>query len=331
MGEADPPRETVHSLTVDASGSGRRVDAWLARQFPELSRSVLKSYIQKGRVSVDGETPKPSTTLQAGQQLEVRIPPPPPPFPVPEGLPLDIIYEDEALLVINKTSEMVVHPHPGSGESGTLVNALLNYTDILSSEAGEYRPGIVHRLDRETSGLLLVARTDAAHRHLAAQFKARTLQKEYYALVHGIPRESEGEIDLPLGRSPTHRKKMTIRHDEQGKSSKTRWCRERQLGNFCWLHLFPATGRTHQIRVHLKAIGHPILCDALYGREKKITRSELVGRKPKAGEAPLLERHALHAARLRFQHPLDDRRVELVAPFPPDLAQLWELADSPPR
>lgn len=257
----------------------------------------------------------------------MRIPPPLSPHPVPEELPLDILFEDDCILVLSKSSDMVVHPSPGTRGEGTLVNALLGQTDALSTEGGEYRPGIVHRLDRETSGLLVVARTDQAHRHLSAQFKARTVAKEYVALAHGVPKEQEGHIDLPLGRSPTQRKKMTVRHDDQGKESQTGWQVEKTLGDFTWFRLFPRTGRTHQIRVHLKNIGHPIVCDALYGREKKITISELQGRTPKAGESPILEHHALHAHRLRIAHPRDESPLEFQADLPPELQALWDLAD----
>ncbi|MGE3962994.1 MAG: RluA family pseudouridine synthase [Planctomycetota bacterium] len=318
--------ETFHSLTVGADAAGERVDHWLHLQFTDLSRSALKRYIEEGRVLVNGAPPKPSTTLRAGSEVSVRIPAPPPLRPIAQEIPLAVIFEDDAILVINKGPDMVVHPSPGRSPQGTLVNALLGRPGQLSSEGGDYRPGIVHRLDRETSGLIVVARTDAAHRNLAAQFKARAVAKEYLAFAHEVPNSAEGLVDLPVGRSPTQRKKMTVRHDEQGKESQTRWRVERTLARFTWFRLFPRTGRTHQIRVHLKSLGHPIVCDALYGREKKITLSEIHGRTPKAGEEAVLDHHALHAARLSFAHPVHGQPLTFEAPLPRELQRLWDLA-----
>lgn len=321
------PPDAVYTFTVAAEAAGERLDHWLHLQFPALSRSALKRYIENGRVRVNGVTPKPSATLREGAAVEISIPPPPPTRPLPQEIPLEIIFEDDAILVVNKGPDMVVHPSPGQPPQGTLVNALLGRTGKLSTEGGDFRPGIVHRLDRETSGLIVIARTDAAHRQLASQFKSREVTKEYLALAHETPKQSEGLVDLPVGRSPTQRKKMTVRHDEQGKQSQTAWRVERTLGQFTWFRLFPRTGRTHQIRVHLKSLGHPIVCDALYGREKKITLSEIHGRTPKAGEAFVLDHHALHAARLSFAHPTSGESMEFQAPLPAELQLLWDLAN----
>lgn len=317
--------ESVHDLVVDEEATGVRLDQWLHARFPELSRSALKRLIHDGRVTLDDATCKPSTNLRAGNRVLVRIPPPPPPLPIPENVDLDILHEDEGMLVVAKPAGMVVHPSPGTAAGGTLVNALMGWTDGLSTEGGDYRPGIVHRLDRETSGILLVARTDAVHRTLAAQFKERTVHKEYVACVHGVPAESEGIVDQPLGRSPTQRQRMAIRHDDGGKPSVTSWKIEHTTQNFTWLRCFPKTGRTHQIRVHLKSIQLPIICDGTYGREKKISESELLLRTPKKGENPILTRHALHAHRIRFQHPLTDEWVEFEAPLLPDMQRVWDI------
>lgn len=325
------PVDVEKTLTVGSSDEGSRLDAWLHAQLPDQSRSQLKRWIQEGRVTVDGGSLKPSAPLRDGAEVVIRIPPPPPILPIAEKIPLEVLYEDDSLLVINKPADMVVHPSPGTDNSGTVVNALLGMPGELSNEGGEFRPGIVHRLDRETTGLLLVARTNFAHRKLAEQFKERTVKKQYVAFAHGHPRELEGELDLPIGRSPTQRKKMTIRHDEGGKPSQTRWQVERTLGAFTWFRLFPRTGRTHQIRVHLKYLGHPIVCDALYGREKQIYTSELLGKVRKSGEEPLLRHHALHAHRIRFQHPNDDRWLDFEAPLPPALAHIWDLAEPTSR
>lgn len=320
----DPVRGRVHTLHVTENDAGTRLDAWLHGHFPELSRSLIKRFIGEDRVRVDGDPAKPSANLKTGNTVEIDIPPPPPLVPLPEDIPLDIIHQDDALIVINKSPDIVVHPTPAGLEAGgTIVNALLGHTDELSKEGGDYRPGIVHRLDRETSGILVVARNDDAHRHLAAQFKARTVDKEYVAFSHGVPREESGVIDLPIGRSLRERKKMAIRTDEGGKESRTEWRVTKTAGAFTWFRLHPTTGRTHQIRLHLKALGHPIVCDATYGREKKITRSELSGRTPKAGEEPILTRQALHAAGIRFRHPTTDESMEFEAPLPEDLAAVW--------
>ena len=324
--ETGDPTDEAHRFHIAPEDAGARIDSWLHGQFPDLSRSLLKRYIQEQRVTIDGDTVKPSATLRAGATVEICIPPPPEPFPLPEEIPLEILHQDDAIIVIQKTPDMVVHPSAGGAHAGgTIVNALLGLTEDLSSDAGQYRPGIVHRLDRETSGLLVVARSDHAHRCLAAQFKERRVKKEYLALCHGVPKEARGEVDLPLGRSLRDRKKMAVRTDEGGKPSHTAWQVEKQLGRLTWLRLFPTTGRTHQIRVHLKALGHPIVCDATYGREKRITLSEIHGRRPGPGEEPILTRQALHAARLSFTHPDSDETLTFEAPLPPDLATLWKV------
>ncbi|MEM7262029.1 MAG: RluA family pseudouridine synthase [Planctomycetota bacterium] len=320
------PRPGPISLEVEPDANAPRLDAWLATHFPDLSRSALKRVITDGRVSIDSKVPKPSSRLEPGQTVVVDLPPPPPPLPIPQDLPLELIHEDDALIVIHKSPDMVVHPSPGVTAGGTVVNALLSHTDELSTEGGDFRPGIVHRLDRETSGVMLIARTDIAHRKLAAQFKEREVHKEYLAFVHGIPKEPEGDIDLPLGRSLAHRKKMAVRHDDEGKASRTRWRTVRTVGEFAWIHCFPETGRTHQIRLHLKAIGHPIVCDATYGREKRITVSEVRGRRPRAGEELVLCRQALHAYRIEFTHPTTAESAQFTSELPDDLRPLWEIA-----
>ncbi|MCA8958982.1 MAG: RluA family pseudouridine synthase [Planctomycetes bacterium] len=326
--EQDDPEDSsgdrIVPLRVAPADEGRRLDAWLAEQLPDLSRNALKRCIDDGRVTIDGRVRKPSARLEANQRVVVDLPAPPPALPIPEDFPLTILHEDEALLVIEKPADLVVHPSPGTAAGGTLVNALLGHTDRLSREGGDYRPGIVHRLDRETSGVILIARTDAAHRNLSAQFKEREVHKEYLACVHGVPTSTEGDIDLPIARSLTDRKKMAIRHDEQGKASFTHWRLLRACGEFAWIHCFPRSGRTHQIRLHLKAIGHPILCDALYGREKRITAAELEGRKPQ-GEA-ILTRHALHAFRIRFRHPSTGEAVMFESPLSGDLLDVWTVS-----
>ena len=332
MADADrTPSETPSSseihepltLIVANDEAGERLDVFLHRHFPDTSRSALKRWVEDDRVAVEGRHVRASKMLRAGDRVRVSVPPPPPPMPIPQDIPFDLIYEDRALLVIQKPAGLVVHPGAGNTTGGTLVNALLNHTDQLSTEAGDFRPGIVHRLDRETSGLMVIARDDDTHRRVAAQFKARMVKKEYLALVHEIPNRAEGKIDAPLGRSLVDRKKMAIRHDSEGKVALTFWRTVGTIGDLAWIRCFPHTGRTHQIRVHLKSIGHPIACDYHYGREKKMTLADAFGRKPQGKEAPVLERHALHAFRLSFRHPEDGRLLQFEAPLPPDLATLW--------
>jgi len=312
-----------HALTVEPEEAGERLDLFLHRRLPELSRSALKRLIEDGLVRIDGRAPKASRMLRAGELVELRVPPPPPPLPVPQEIPFDLLHEDASFLVIGKPAGLVVHPGAGNVTGGTLVNALLARTDRLSREAGDFRPGIVHRLDRETSGLMVIARDDDTHRRIAAQFKARMVRKEYLALAHGIPAAPEGRVAEPIGRSLTDRKRMAVRHDSGGKPAITAWRAVGTLGELTWFRCFPHTGRTHQIRVHLKSIGHPILCDFVYGRERTITLSQARGHRPQGKEAPVLARHALHALRLAFRHPEDGRPLAFEAPLPADLATLW--------
>jgi len=326
-----------HVFEVSPEEAGLRLDVFLHRRVPDSSRSALKRLVEEGRVSIDDRSTRASRMLRVGEHVSLKILPPPPPLPVPQAIDFDLIYEDETLLVIDKPAGLVVHPGAGNHSGGTLVNALLSHTDQLSREAGDNRPGIVHRLDRETSGLIVIARHDDAHRRLAAQFKARIVKKEYLALAHGAPLDREGTIDAPLGRSLVDRKKIAIRHDSLGKRSITQWRTIGTLGKFTWFRCFPVTGRTHQIRVHLKSIGHPIACDYHYGRERELTLSDALGRKPQGKERPLLERHALHAFRIEFRHPEDGRTLQFEASLSPDLQALWkassidrEALNSPP-
>jgi len=305
--------------TVEDHQSGLRLDRWLVSRFPDRSRSTLQKWIERGLVLIDGVTVRPSASVRSGQIVEVEIPPPLPTMPLPEDFPLDLIHEDEHLLIIDKPAGMVVHPSPGSPPEGTLVNALLGHTERLSRVGGENRAGIVHRLDRETSGVIAVAKTDEAHRALSAQFHEREVSKEYLALAHGCPRTVTGEIDLPLGRSTGDPRKQGVRHDSGGRESFTSWQKIATLPALTWLRCFPRTGRTHQIRVHLRAIGHPILCDKFYGREKS---ANLCNYLPGTSSAPL-ERHALHAWRLFFHHPVEGTPMRFHAPLPADLRPFW--------
>ena len=309
-------------LIVADTNAGDRLDAFLARNFPHFSRAHLCRVIQAGGVRVDGQRTKAAFRLRAGQHVTLTLPEIPCDVPQPENIPLEILFEDEALIAINKPANMVVHPSKGHW-SGTLTAALAYHFSQLSTAAGPTRPGIVHRLDRETSGVLVVAKNDQVHLNLAAQFEARTTQKEYLALVVGSPDHDRDWIDQPIGVHPYQREKMAIRKDHpKSRAANTFYEVVERFRGFAAVRVKPKTGRTHQIRVHLAHIGHPVLCDRLYGGRRRVTHREIAG----AGEdAVLLERQALHARRLRVTHPTTGKSVEFEAPLPDDIQNVLTL------
>jgi 23S rRNA pseudouridine1911/1915/1917 synthase len=313
-----------HRLVADAEAVGLRVDVWLARRLPSLSRARLQALVTQERVRIDGRSCRASTRLHPGQTVVVAVPEPAPAAPAPEDIPLRVVHDDPHLLVIDKPAGLVVHPGAGN-PSGTLVNALLRHVADLSGIGGVLRPGLVHRLDRGTSGLLVVAKDDETHRRLVHQFASRTVEKEYLALVHGVPPTRSGEISAPIGRDPVHRKKMSVRAP-RGREARTAWVREEAFDGASLLRLRLHTGRTHQIRVHLASIGHPVVGDAVYGGTRAPS-----SRRAAAREAlRTLARPALHAARLAFTHPVSGERVAFVAPLPPDLALVLERLRADP-
>ena len=315
-----------HNLVTDTDAAGLRLDVWLARRLPNLSRARLQALIAEGHVRVDGAAARPSTRLGLGQAIAVREPAPVPADPQPEDIPLSVVHEDPQLIVVDKPAGLVVHPGAGTHD-GTLVNALLRHVTDLSGVGGVLRPGIVHRLDRGTSGLLVVAKDDPTHRALARQFSSREVEKEYLALVHGAPGTREGEITASIGRHPVHRKKMAT-DVPRGREARTSWTVEERLDGVSLLRVRIHTGRTHQIRVHLASVGHPIVGDETYGGTRTPS-----SRRPAARRAlESLDRPALHAARLAFTHPRSEERVEFVSPLPADLASLLDtLRDIRPR
>jgi len=285
-------------LRVDASGG--RLDVFVARSVPELTRSRARKLIDDGFVTVDGAlAKKASVTLAAGQRVEVTVPPPEPSELEPEAMPLRIVYEDGDLLVVDKPAGLAVHPSPGH-RSHTLVNGILAHCDDLSGIGGKERPGIVHRLDKDTSGLIIVAKNDAAHASLAHQLKNREIDKTYLALVDGRPTQAEGMIEGPIARDRHNRKRMAV--VDGGRAARTRYRILREVDGRSLLEVRPETGRTHQIRVHLASIGHPIYGDSLYGRKDAA-----------------LDRQFLHAQRLAFAHPRTGQRMELEALLADDL------------
>lgn len=299
---------------VDEAGAGARLDAWLARTVAELSRSRIRALIEGGFVTLDGAPARPSARLRGGQEVRLVVPPPRPAAPPAEPIPLRIVHEDDDLLVVEKPAGLVVHPGAGA-IGGTLVSALLHHARSLSGVGGVARPGIVHRLDKGTSGLLVVAKNDAAHRGLVEQFAGRTVEKEYLALVHGVPRAKEGTVAAPIGRDPRHRKRMSVRAP-RGREARSSWRLAEAFDGAALLRVCIHTGRTHQVRVHLASLGHPVAGDPTYGGRRTPSC-----RSADAREALLsLSRPALHAARLGFVHPATAKRVVFESPLPEDLA-----------
>jgi 23S rRNA pseudouridine1911/1915/1917 synthase len=298
-----------HSLIVAPEDAGVRIDRYLVGVLPGQSRSQVQRLIKDGKVQIAAQAVKSNRVVHAGEEIDVEIPQPTSAVPEPEALDVDVVYQDSDLVVVNKPAGMVVHPAAGHA-SGTLVNALLHQIKDLSGIGGELRPGIVHRLDRGTSGLMVVAKNDKAHVELARQFHDREVEKEYVALVWGVVQAGK-RIDLPIGRDPDDRKKMSATA-RRARSATTRVTKALHLPGVSLIHVAIATGRTHQIRVHLSEIGHPIVGDATYGGLRRRVMGDL---------RPLLslDRPFLHAFRLMFHHPSDGRKMEFEAPLPPDL------------
>jgi len=313
--------EQPTEFLVEAAEAGRRLDVFLAGRCPTHSRVQLRRAITDGAVLVDGQHAKPAYRLNAGQRVTLVVPALPRESPAPEPMALALLYEDEDLAVVNKPPGLVVHPSRGH-LGGTLANALAYHFQQLSGVGGVCRPGIVHRLDRDTSGVLVVAKTDAAHMQLAAQWQERTIEKEYFALVVGVPDRDRDRIDQPIGAHPREREKMAIRpHHATSREASTFYEVDERFAGFAALHVHPRTGRTHQIRVHLAHIGYPVLCDRLYGGRAQITVGELCHSED---VTVLLDRQALHAHRLRFHHPRSGAPLAFEAPLPDDLLRMRE-------
>ncbi|WP_189045832.1 RluA family pseudouridine synthase [Aliidongia dinghuensis] len=312
-------------ILVAPEETGQRVDRLLAERLGDFSRSRLKALIEEGRLTVDGATiANPSLRVKPGQRLVLAPPPPVDDRPQPQAMDLAIVYEDTELLVLDKPVGLVVHPAAGNLDQ-TLVNALLAHCgDSLTGIGGVKRPGIVHRLDKDTSGLMVVAKTDRAHVALSAAFAERTIERAYWAVVWGVPNPREGEIDGPIGRSPVNRKKMAV--VASGKPALTRYKVVRPLGLAAALvECRLATGRTHQIRVHMTEIGHPLIGDQVYGRVRPAHLKQLdPAAAAMAGQFP---RQALHAWLLGFEHPTTGEHLSFKSPLPADLADLVAILE----
>ena len=297
------------AFRVSSELAGTRLDRALAGKFPELSRAQLRRMIELGSVEVAGAAVKPAYRLRGGQDVRGTLEEAPVESPLtPEAIPLQVVFEDADLIVVDKPAGLVVHPAAGH-RTGTLVHALLHHCDTLSGVGGVLRPGIVHRLDKGTSGLLVAALGDHAHRGLARQFKAHSIDREYLALVRGAPRAESGSIDSPIGRHPVDRKRFST-HARRSRSAVTHWRVERRLASMTLLRVRLETGRTHQIRVHLASVGLPVAGDPVYGGGRRASRE--LG----------LDRQALHAARLGFVHPRSGETLAFESPLPRDLASV---------
>jgi 23S rRNA pseudouridine1911/1915/1917 synthase len=294
--------DKVHSLI--ASERDVRLDKYVCQQLPELSRARVQKLIADGRITVNGQPARPGLRLSIGDRLKIAIPPAPPEQLLPEAVPLNIIYEDEDLLVVNKPAGLTVHPAPGH-PGHTLVNALLAHLPHLADTGDWLRPGIVHRLDKDTSGLMLVAKNSEAQANLIGQFKSHSVTKAYLALVKGRLTPENGIIEAAIGRDPRHRQKMAI--VEGGREATTEYQVIKYIGGYTLLEVRPQTGRTHQIRVHLGAIGFPVVGDKIYGVK-----------------SPFLSRQFLHACRLGFRLPSTGEYIEFKSELPPDLEQALE-------
>lgn len=288
----------IITLNVSDTDKGARIDKFISDNVEELTRSAVQGLMEKGKILVSGKSVSKNYKLRDGDTVEVEIPEPEPMDALPEDIPLDIVYEDSDLLVVNKPKGMVVHPAHGN-HSGTLVNALLHHCgDSLSGINGVIRPGIVHRIDKNTSGLLIVAKNDAAHLHLAEQIKVHSFTREYEAVASGYFKETEGTIDAPIGRHKTDRKKMCVT-TENSRNAVTHYSVIRQYGGYAHVRLRLETGRTHQIRVHLAYIGHPVLGDDVYGKAYKG-----------------IEGQCLHARKIGFIHPTTGEYMEFTSELP---------------
>ena len=310
-------------LTFPSDLDPERLDSFISRSVPEITRSAALRLIETGFATVNGQKQKPALKLKGGEEISIIIPPPAPAEPQPEEIPIEVLYEDSEVVVVNKGAGMVVHPGAGNPE-GTLVNALLAHCKDLSGIGGELRPGIVHRIDKDTSGTLVVAKSDRAHNALADQFKEHTIKRVYLALVYGSPKEDKGRIESIIGRHPTERKKMSTKA-RHGKDAVTHWRVVARYPGVTLLRLKLETGRTHQIRVHLSEAGHPLLADEMYGGGGRLSglQDPVLKQMIRA-----MGRQALHAKTLGFLHPISREYLEFDTELPPDMAGIVAYLDS---
>ncbi len=328
-GEVLPPPTPVRSrepvdLVVRIKAEGMRLDHYLALNFQDFSRSELQKAVEAGTILLNGRATKASYKVRNLDKLHVRLPEPTHELPVPEDIPLEVLYQDEFLALVNKPPDMVVHPAKGNW-SGTLVNAIqFLFRDQLSRANGTVRPGIVHRLDKDTSGVILIAKEEATHRDLSMQFETRTIFKEYVALAAGAMDRDSDYIEAPMKLHPHDRVRMIVSHDPDAKDAVSYYEVLERFRGYTMVKIQPKTGRTHQIRVHLAHVGCPVLADKVYGGQARLTLADVVPGTPPDRDETLIARQALHAFRLRFKHPRTGDWIEVEAPFPPDMRRTLE-------
>jgi 23S rRNA pseudouridine1911/1915/1917 synthase len=311
-------------LTVESRAHGWRLDHYLTRLFPNYSRALLQKAIDEHAVLLNGLPVKRARRLRINDRLSIRLPDEPDDSIEPEDLPLEILHEDEWMVVLNKQPDMIVHPGRGNTK-GTLAAALQFHFDELSDAAGQHRPGIVHRLDRDTSGVIVVAKSNQVHSRLSRQFEQRSVTKQYVAIVRGHVDYESDWIETFIKVHPYHREKMTVcAEEERARHASTFYEVAERFHSYTLVNLYPKTGRTHQLRVHMAHLGFPIVADRMYGGGERLRLSDLTGSSAPGGEAPgaddtLISRQALHAHRLKFQHPHTSQEVEFIAPLPADI------------
>ncbi len=321
-------------LSIRRHLTNKRIDSYLAHRFPDFSRNIIQSLIKEGAVTVNDQKTKNSYKLNLNDKIDITLPPPPNNELPGEDIPLDIVYEDDHIMILNKQANLIVHPSRGH-KSGTLVNGLIYYSDSLSNVNGDFRPGIVHRLDKNTTGVITIAKTDTAHWRIAHQFEHRLTRKAYLAIVQGNIDLDADIIDKPLDRHPKVREKFAVCSDT-GKTAVTAYQVVKRFQGYTLLKLMPKTGRTHQLRVHCSYIKRPIVADDVYGG-KTVTLEQIVGHKPMPVEGepgfgmnpsdPIISRQALHAYELTFRHPISGELVTFNAPLKPDMQLLIDLLE----
>ncbi len=324
IGESEDDGGHVETIEVRKYTVDKRLDKYLCGRFPRMSRTNLQRLIKDGDVTVNGMPTKPSYEPTQGDVIQIVMPPPVQLDIVPEDIPISVLYEDDHVIAINKQTGIICHP-AGAGQTGTLVNGLAHYAANLSAGSEPFRPGIIHRLDKNTTGVMLVAKTDEAHWRIAAQFEKRTVHKMYFGIVEGEVQRDGDIIDKPLASHPLVKDRFMVggkaTHAQITKNAVTRYEVQARFAGFTTVHMFPKTGRTHQLRVHMSSIGHPMLGDTLYSGHF-VSEKDISGA---GSEEPLIRFQSLHARRIRFMHPTENRPVTIEAPLPPQLEMIVEL------
>lgn len=331
--QAPSPQLAEFEIVVPEDVQGQRIDLFLSLKCDGYSRMFIRGVINQGNITVDDRPVKPAFKVFAGQVVRGKLPPPPTDGPIPENIPLDVLYEDEFLVAINKPAGMVVHPAKGHWK-GTLTSALAHHFQTLSDCGGPTRPGIVHRLDRDTSGVIVIAKSNEVHFKLAATFEARLVEKEYRTIVVGNVDRDRDWVKQPIGYHPYQREKMAIRAGHSSsKPAETFFEVLERYDGYTYVRVQPKTGRTHQIRVHLAHLGTPVLCDRLYGGQARVSRGQLMRRRARGepeqtSDAGItLDRQALHAHRIAFEHPITHERMAFEAPLPADMQATLDILD----